>query len=62
MAEATRAGLRPDAEVPDLDEARFPRDRGELPDEAVEHVAPQVGVPAAHVGSCEWPPTPRWSA
>ena len=28
MAEATRAGLRPDAEVPELDGARFPRDRG----------------------------------
>ena len=59
MAEATRAGLRPDAEVPELDGARFPRVRGEIPDEAVEHVARQVAVPAPDVGLYDWCPTPK---
>ncbi|HXT44350.1 MAG TPA: DUF4158 domain-containing protein, partial [Pseudonocardiaceae bacterium] len=33
---------------------RFPRGRAELPDNAVEHVARQVGVPAADIGLYEW--------
>ncbi|MBT8227336.1 MAG: Tn3 family transposase [Dactylosporangium sp.] len=33
---------------------RFPRGRSELPDEAVEFVARQVGVPAADLGFYEW--------
>ena len=33
---------------------RFPRGRGELPDEAVEFVARQVGVPAADLGFYGW--------
>lgn len=33
---------------------RFPRGPGELPDEAVEFVARQVGVDAAKVGFYEW--------
>ena len=47
------------AEVPELDGARFPRDRGEIPDEAVEHVARQVAVPAPDVGLYDWCPTPK---
>ncbi|MEV8638354.1 DUF4158 domain-containing protein [Streptosporangium sp. NPDC051023] len=33
---------------------RFPRGRAELPDEAVEHVARQMKVPAAGLGLYEW--------
>jgi len=33
---------------------RFPRGRGELPDEAVAHVARQVGVAASDLGFYEW--------
>ena len=33
---------------------RFPRGRGELPDEAVAYVARQVGVPASDLGFYEW--------
>jgi hypothetical protein len=33
---------------------RFPRGRGELPDEAVEFVGRQVGVDPAEVGFYEW--------
>ncbi|MEV2273754.1 DUF4158 domain-containing protein [Nonomuraea africana] len=33
---------------------RFPRGRSELPDEAVEHVARQMKVPAAELGLYEW--------
>ncbi len=33
---------------------RFPRGRGELPDEAVAYVARQVKVPAADLGLYEW--------
>src|SRR5260370_35906293 len=34
--------------------ARFPRGRGELPDNVVEFVAGQVGVPAADIGFYDW--------
>jgi hypothetical protein len=34
---------------------RFPRGRGELPDEAVAYVARQVKVPASDLGLYEWP-------
>jgi hypothetical protein len=34
--------------------ARFPRGRGELPDNMVEFVAGQVGVPAADIGLYDW--------
>lgn len=33
---------------------RFPRGRGELPDEAVAYVARQVKIPAADLGLYEW--------
>lgn len=33
---------------------RFPRGRGELPDEAVAYVARQVGVPSSDLGFYEW--------
>jgi hypothetical protein len=33
--------------------------RAKWPDEAVEHVARQVGVPAADVGSYDWSGHPR---
>lgn len=33
---------------------RFPRGRGELPDEAVAYLAHQVGVEAADLGFYEW--------
>jgi TnpA family transposase len=33
---------------------RFPRGRSELPEEAVEHVAKQVKVPASELGLYEW--------
>ena len=33
---------------------RFPRGRGELPDEAVAYVARQVRVPASDLGLYEW--------
>lgn len=33
---------------------RFPRGRAELPDEVVEHVASQVGVPASELGFYVW--------
>lgn len=33
---------------------RFPRGRGELPDEAVRFVAAQVTVLASDLGLCEW--------
>ena len=33
---------------------RFPRSRGELPDEAVAYVARQVKVPASDLGLYEW--------
>jgi hypothetical protein len=38
---------------------RFPRDRGELPNEAVEREARQVGVRAADVGSYDWSGHPQ---
>jgi hypothetical protein len=34
--------------------ARFPRGRGELPDNAIEFVAGQVGVPAADLAFYDW--------
>ena len=34
--------------------ARFPRGRGELPDNMIEFVAGQVGVPAADIGFSDW--------
>ena len=34
--------------------ARFPRGRGELPDNVIEFVAGQVGVPAADLGFYDW--------
>src|SRR5712691_13281690 len=34
--------------------ARFPRGRGELPDNMIEFVAGQVGVPAADIGFYDW--------
>ena len=34
--------------------ARFPRGRGELPDNVIEFVAGQVGVPAADIGFYDW--------
>jgi hypothetical protein len=33
---------------------RFPRGRGELPDNAVEHVARQVDVPAVEIDFYDW--------
>jgi len=33
---------------------RFPRGRSEIPEEAVEYVARQVGVPAGDLGFYEW--------
>ena len=33
---------------------RFPRGRGELPDEVVAYVARQVGVPSSDLGFYEW--------
>ena len=33
---------------------RFPRSVGELPDNAIEHMARQVGVPATQIGSYDW--------
>ncbi|MGY4765284.1 DUF4158 domain-containing protein [Kribbella sp. CWNU-51] len=33
---------------------RFPRGRGELPDDAVRFVADQVKVPASEIGLYEW--------
>ncbi len=33
---------------------RFPESSSELPDNAVEHVARQVGVPAADISSYDW--------
>jgi Domain of unknown function (DUF4158) len=33
---------------------RFPRGRSELADEAIEHVAKQVKVPASELGLYEW--------
>ncbi|MGH3436958.1 MAG: DUF4158 domain-containing protein [Sciscionella sp.] len=35
-------------------QGRFPRGRGELPDEAVAYVARQVGVPAADLAFYDW--------
>jgi len=34
--------------------ARFPRGRGELPDNVIEFVAGQAGVPAADIGFYDW--------
>src|SRR6266436_4411266 len=34
--------------------ARFPRGRGELPENMIEFVAGQVGVPAADIGFYDW--------
>ncbi|SRR6266498_166899 len=33
---------------------RFPRGRGEIPDNAVDHVARQVGVPPEELGLYDW--------
>jgi len=33
---------------------RFPRSVGELPDNAIKHMARQVGVPATQIGSYDW--------
>lgn len=37
-----------------INNGRFPRGRSEIPDESVEFVARQVGVPAAELGFYEW--------
>nr|WTA00855.1 DUF4158 domain-containing protein [Streptomyces sp. NBC_00857] len=42
-------GLQRSAQVPDLARGRFPKAQHELPDDAVEHLAKQTGVPASEL-------------
>ncbi len=50
---ATRLGFSLSLKFP-LWKARFLRGRGELPDNMIEFVAGQVGVPAADIGFYDW--------